>query len=51
MSNWESKEAITNSFEFNVSLGRYGGYITRWIDKFSKEVIGNTHENKELLNG
>jgi len=23
----------------------------RWIDKFSKEVIGNTHENKELLNG
>jgi len=42
MSNWESKEAITNSFEFNVSLGRYGGYITRW-DVFAKsESLSST---------
>ncbi len=42
MSTWESKETITNSFEFNVALGRYGGNIVRW-DVFSKmESISST---------
>ena len=36
---------------YNVIDYNAGNIYQRWIDEFKKEVVGNIHDNPELMNG
>ena len=44
-------EAMFVAMIIGSSLDEYCGIRQWWIDKFSKKVIGNIHDNPELLKG
>lgn len=44
-------EAMFVAMIIGSSLDEYCGIRQSWIDKFSKKVIGNIHDNPELLKG
>lgn len=47
---YQKEEAMFVAFIIGTTPRAYCGVRQHWIDNFNKEVIGNIHDNPELMN-